>query len=401
MKKEPATWVLMNKNSTFLKLFAIPAIATVLSISGCENSAINNSSGFDIKTIITGKGPGSVEVADFNKDGFADIALANTKDSSISILLGNGKGEFTASPGSPFFANRSPDDIVVADFNKDENLDLGIANTEVSELTILLGNGKGQFQQAAKSPFIVHSIPHTHGIATGDFNGDGNMDLATDSWGENKVVIIFGDGQGNFGGQMSYPVGNRPYQRLRAADLNKDGKPDIVTSNLEGNNATVLLSEGEGKFQEAPGSPFPAGDAPFGITIGDINADNNQDIAIVNSPTITAESKGKDGLYLLMGDGSGKFHTLKGSPFTTGKSPSRLAIGDLNGDGINDIAVTNYNDKSISIFYMNKNGVDRSILINVGGHPDGIAIHDLNGDGRNDIAVSNIDDNNLMILFQK
>ena len=129
-----------------------------------------------------------------------------------------------------FFANRFPNDVVIADFNKDGNLDLGIANTEVSLLTVLLGNGKGQFQQATKSPFIINSKPHTHGIATGDFNGDGNLDLATDSWGENKVVIIFGDGQGNFGGQMSYPVGNHPYQRLRAADLNKDGRPDIVTS---------------------------------------------------------------------------------------------------------------------------------------------------------------------------
>ncbi|HEY4936939.1 MAG TPA: VCBS repeat-containing protein, partial [Puia sp.] len=376
----------MNTKSLILKVFAILSIIISLIIPGCANSSNKNSSGFNILTIKAGKGPGSVEVADFNKDGFPDIALASTEDSSVIILLGNGKGEFTESSGSPFFANRFPNDIVIADFNMDGNLDLGMANTEVSFLTVLLGNGKGQFQQAPNSPFTVNSKPHTHGIATGDFNGDGNLDLATDSWAENKVLIIFGDGKGNFGGQTSYKVGNRPYQRLRAADLNKDGNPDIVTSNLEGNNATVLLGTGEGKFQEAQGSPFPAGDAPFGLAIGDVNADNNQDIAIVNSPTITAESKGKDGLTILMGDGSGKFSALKGSPFETGKSPSRLAIGDLNADGINNIAVTNYNDKSISVFYMNKSGV---------------AIQDLNGDGKNDIVVGNYDDNTLMILFQK
>ena len=107
----------------------------------------------------------------------------------------------------------------------------------------------------------------------------------------------------------------------------------------------MLLGLGEGKFREADGSPFPAGDAPFGIAIGDINGDNIPDLAIVNSPTITAESKGKDGLTILVGDGSGKFVPLKGSPFPTGKSPGRVAIGDLNGDGINDIVTTNYNDK--------------------------------------------------------
>ena len=391
----------MNTKFFLIKVFAVVSIVTGVIIFSCANSAKKNNAGFNIITIKVGKGAGSVEVADFNKDGFPDIAVANAEDSSVTILLGNDKGKFTEALGSPFFANRFPNDIVIADFNKDGNLDLGIANTEVSFLTVLLGNGKGQFQQAPKSPFIVNAKPHTHGIATGDFNGDGNLDLATDSWGVNSVLVIFGDGKGNFGEQMSYKVGKRPYQRLRVADVNKDGRPDIVTTNLEGNNATVLLGMGEGKFQEAQGSPFPAGDAPFGVAIGDVNGDNNQDLAIVNSPTITAESKGKDGLTILLGDGSGKFLPLKGSPFKTGKSPSRVAIGDISGDGINDIVVTNYNDKSISIFYMNKNGVAESNIINVGNRPDGVAIHDMNRDGKNDIVVSNYDDNTIMILFKK
>ena len=227
------------------------------------------------------------------------------------------------------------------------------------------------------------------------------MDLATDSWGVNSVLVIFGDGKGNFGEERSYKVGKRPYQRLRVSDINKDGRPDIVTTNLEGNNATVLLGMGEGKFQEAHGSPFPAGDAPFGVAIADVNGDNNQDLALVNSPTITAESKGKDGLTILAGDGSGKFLQLKGSPFKTGKSPSRVAIGDISGDGINDIVVTNYNDKSISIFYPDKNGVAESDIINVGNRPDGVAIHDMNRDGKNDIVISNYDDNTIMVLLKK
>ena len=205
----------------------------------------------------------------------------------------------------------------------------------------------------------------------------------------------------NFGNETFYKVGNRPYQRLRAPDLNKDGRPDIVTTNLEGNNATVLLSQGNGNFKEAKGSPFPCGNAPFGVAIGDINGDGNADLAIANSPTITSESKGADGLWILLGDGKGEFSSLKGSPFKTGKSPSRLAIGDLNGDGINDIAVTNYNDKSISIFYMNKDGVASSETIGAGNHPDGVCIRDFNGDGKNDIAVTNFDDHNIMLFFTK
>jgi len=124
-------------------------------------------------------------------------------------------------------------------------------------------------------------------------------------------------------------------------------------------------------------------------------------LAIANSPTITAESIGKDGLTILLNDGTGKFSALRGSPFETGKSPSRVAIGDIDGNGINDIAVTNYNDKSITIFYMDKKGVAGSKLIEVGNRPDGIAIHDLNKDGKNDILVGNYDDNTIMILYNK
>lgn len=384
-----------------IKSFVLPAIIATLLVFGCSGLYKEASSGFDIKTIKAGKGTGSIEVADFNNDSFPDIAVANTEDSSITILLGDGKGNFTKAEGSPFFANRSPNDIAIADLDKDGNLDLGIANTEISMLTVLSGNGKGQFHQAARSPFRVHSKPHTHGIAVADFNGDGNPDLATDSWGENNVLIIFGDGKMNFTDETVYKVGNHPYQRLRAEDINKDGKPDIVTTNLDGNNATVLLGKGNGKFQEAEGSPFACGDAPFGVAIGDVNGDGNPDLAIANSPTITAENRGKDGLWILLGDGTGKFSSLAGSPFKTGRSPSRLAIGDLNGDGVNDIAVTNYNDKSISIFYMGKNTVTGIKTIAVGNRPDGISIHDMNGDGKNDILVSNYDDGTIMVLFNK
>ena len=385
--------------SKILRPLALAVVIIITVMIGCYNSSKKKGAAFTIKTINVGKGAGSVEAADFNNDRIPDLAVANLDDSSVTILLGDGKGNFKEAKGSPFFANRFPNDITIADFNKDGNWDLGIANTEAKFLTILLGNGGGQFQQATQSPYLVHSRPHTHGIVAADFNGDGNPDLATDDWGENKILIIFGDGKLNFVNETFYNVGNRPYQRLRSADVNRDGKPDIVTTNLEGNNATVLLGDGNGQFHQPAGSPFACGDAPFGVAIGDVNGDGNADLAIVNSPTITAESSGKDGLWILSGDGKGNFSTMKGSPFTSGKSPSRVAIGDLNNDGISDIAVTNYNDKSITVFYMNKKTVAEIKTIATGNKPNGITIHDMNGDGKNDIIESNSDDNNIMILF--
>lgn len=388
-------------NKLLLEILSFLTAIVVIILFGCYNSNKKNYSDFDIKIFETGKGTGSIEVADFNHDSFPDVAIANMEDSSITIFLGDAKGQLKKSGGSPFFANRFPNDIAIADFNKDGNPDLGIANTEASMLTVLLGNGKGQFRQAERSPFMVHSKPHTHGISVADFDGDGNLDLATDSWAVDSVLIIFGDGKMNFNHETFYRVGNRPYQRLRSQDFNKDGKADIVTTNLEGNNATILLNDGNGKFHEAEGSPFPCGDAPFGVAIGDVNGDDNFDLAIANSPTITASNKGNDGLWILLGNGKGKFSSMAGSPFKTGKSPSRLAIGDLNGDGINDIVVTNYNEKSITIFYMGKETVVETKTIPVGNRPDGVSIHDMNRDGKNDILVSNYDDGNLMVLFNR
>jgi hypothetical protein len=354
--------------------------------------------GFRVVTIKSGKGATSIESADFNRDGHPDLAVANEQDGTVTILLNVGDAGFKPAPGSPFFANQNPNDICIADVDNDGNPDLCIANTEVSMLTLLLGNGRGQFRQAPTSPYRVHSRPHTHGITVADFNGDGKPDMATDSWGDNEVLIIFGDTGLHFGHETHYPVGHRPYQRLRSGDVNGDGKADIVTTNLEGNTVSVLLGSGDGTFRS---KEYPAGEAPFGVAIGDVNGDGFPDLAVVDAPSVTAESKGKDGLWILLGDGRGGFHEMVGSPFATGTGPTRVAIGDLDGDKIDDIAVTNYKDNTITIFYMGTKGVKRTKTLRVGNHPDGICIKDLNGDGKNDIAVGNQDDGTVTLLLQQ
>ena len=179
-------------------------------------------------------------------------------------------------------------------------------------------------------------------MATGDFNGDGNLDLVTDSWEEDRLVVLFGDGNGGFATPSTYvAVGRHPYPRIRVADLNDDGRADIVSPNLEGDNVTILLSKSEGGFLQPPGSPFPCGDSPFNVAVGDVNADGKPDLAIVNSPGSTSDRSGQDGLTILLGDGQGGFTTTTGSPFVTGKHPNIPAIGDVSGDGVADVAVSN------------------------------------------------------------
>ncbi len=353
------------------------------------------------KRIAVGEGPNSVEMADFNGDGHLDLAIANSVSKNVTILLGDGKGGFVEAKGSPFPAGHEPNDICIADFNGDGKLDLAIANHGKKHLTILLGDGRGGFKPAPGSPVTVLSRPHTHVVAAADFNKDGKLDLVTESWGENKVTVVFGDGRGGFAPPgVQFAVGKMPYQRLRVADVNLDGNPDIITTNLEGDNITVLLGDGKGSFQQAPGSPFPAGKTPFALAIADLNGDGKPDLAIGNWAGQPEKGKG-EGVTVMLGDGKGGFRVVAGSPFPTGAGPARLAIGDVDGDGTPDIVVANYLSRSVTILRGHKGMFLAGATIPVGGHPQGIAVGDLNGDGKADIVVANSDDNTISILLSK
>jgi hypothetical protein len=233
-------------------------------------------------TIPAGRGSRWITVADVNHDGNPDILVADAEGETVTVLLGDGHGQFHPAPGSPVPAGHLPNDIAVADMNGDGNPDLVIANHQAPYLTILLGDGQGGFHPAPGSPFDVHSTPHPHGVAVADFNGDGKPDVVTDSWGNNQIELLLGDGKGGIvmPGRF-FAVGHRPYERLRSADFNHDGLPDVVTTNLDDGTVTILLGDGKGGFCNAPGSPFPAGGKPWQVFVDDVDGDGNADLVII------------------------------------------------------------------------------------------------------------------------
>ena len=182
--------------------------------------------------------------------------------------------------------------------------------------------------EAPGSPIPVGSSPLA--IAIADFDGDGIADLAVTNQGENTVSILLGDGSGGFAPAGSrVPVGSSP-GGMATGDFNGDGFADLAVANFNDNNVTILLGNGSGGFTPAPGSPFSAGSNPTNIAVGDFNGDGIADLATpsYNSSHVT----------VLLGNGSGGFTPAPGSPFPIGSTPQGISVGDFNGDGIADLA---------------------------------------------------------------
>jgi hypothetical protein len=284
-----------------------------------------------------GATPASVAVGDFNGDGNPDLVTANNSN-TVTLLLGDGTGGFTAAAGSPFAVGTNPQSVAAADFNGDGNLDLVTANFGDNTVTVLLGNGSGGFTAAAGSPFAVGTNPQS--VAVGDFNRDGKPDIVTANNGNDTVRVLLGNGMGGFTGEAAFQVGALPHS-VAVTDFNGDGKLDIVTANYGGNTVTVLLGNGSGGFTAAAGSPFAVGANPQSVGAADINGDGKPDI-------VTADS-GSNTVTVLLGNGSGGFSAAAGSPFVAGTDPVSVAVGDFNGDGRPGIATADIGGGTMTV----------------------------------------------------
>lgn len=349
-----------------------------------------------------GGDPDALAAADLNNDGAMDIVAANLEQGTVSVLLGDRKGHFHHSSGSPFPAGHLPNDIGIGDFNGDGHPDLLIANTQTPYVTLLLGDGTGRFHPAPHSPFATNAKPHPHGLAVGHFCGAGEpLDAVIDSWESGEVELLIGDGKGNLRNGPKFPAGPGSDMPLRSADLNGDGAPDIVMPDTaighwDADTVSVLLGDGKCGFKSSRGSPFPAGVVPWSVAIGDINRDGIPDLALTPYGP-QAKDMTKIAVTVLLGDGRGGFSPMSGSPFFLPGcgSPRRLAIGSVYGNGINDLAITCMNSATILLFLGEADGGPRLPPMAVPtGTPDdvigrGVIFADIMARGRDDIIVSN------------
>jgi VCBS repeat-containing protein len=290
--------------------------------------------------VSVGSGSTSVTVADLNRDGRPDLIVTNQNAGNVSIRLGNGDGTFH-SPGTPEVGvGDHPTSATVADFNHDGKPDLAVTNQFSSNVSILLGNGDGTFHPAGSAAISGGIQPYS--VASGDFDGDGKLDLAIANRVSNDVVIRRGDGDGMFTTAIPlfYSVGNFP-SSIAVGDFNHDGKLDFVTGNSSSNTVSIYLGNGDGTFTPAGTPTLTVGTFPNSVSLGDFDGDGNLDISVanVNSSTVS----------IRLGNGDGTFTSPATPEFSVGSLPQGVVVGDFNGDGRPDFASANFLSNNVSI----------------------------------------------------
>ncbi len=325
-------------------------------------------------------------VADVNGDGAPDLVM-----SDLTVLLGDGFGSLRSSP-----ITRSPNtsSVVTGDFNRDGKPDLAVTSVAACNpgvqcpiiVTMLPGSGSDWFQapKTYQTGLMQWSSANL-GIAAGDLNADGYLDLVIRSPLAPSVSVSLGDGQGNLSAPriVDAPIGNDTYPGsydVFVADVNQDGKPDIVV------DSGVLLGQGDGSFQSLipfPGFPSPG---PQRLAIADFNGDGKLDVAV------SLASQTNPGMAILMGDGRGNF-TID-SEWAAQDSAYGLIAARMNADSLPDLVVVS---RGISVLLNKGNGTfpTDSTHYNVGSS-ERLGVGDFNGDGSNDVVTFRL---NQMILL--
>jgi hypothetical protein len=186
----------------------------------------------------------------------------------------------------------------------------------------------------------------------------------------------------SFARARSYATGRGPIS-VAIGDLNGDEKPDLATANFDVgvNTVSVLLNKGDGSFQAKRG--YGTGRRPSSVAIGDLNGDGKPDLATAN------QADGVNTVSVLLNRGDGSFQAKM--DYGTGRSPLAVAIGDLNGDGKPDLATANSEASTVSVLLNRGDGnFEVRLDYRTGGPAESVAIGDLNGDGKPDIVTANL-----------
>jgi hypothetical protein len=320
---------------------------------------------------------------DLNGDHKTDLAYIDTTRETITPFLSEGNGKFTK--GGTYSAGSKPFSAVIGNFNDD-----GYGNIAVATYTgvkVLIGDGRGSFPTSRFTPYpvpITDSAPNTgilppgQSILAADFDKDGKVDIALIA--PNDVYIFWGAGNGSFSNSSAYSMPSTPVS-LVVSSINNNGRLDLAVAGADG-SISILYNLGGRNFRATPNTHSPHA---TGIVAADFNGDGKKDIAVVDTPSCNAPCNGS--VTVFPGEGS---YFGAGKTYAIGMHGSAIAAGDLNGDGILDLVVTNAtlgdNANTSILLGIKSGGFQPAHNITLGLPSNDAFLVDVNGDGKLDLV---------------
>ncbi len=333
-----------------------------------------------------GNEPTAIASGDFNGDGFADAALTNPLNDTISILLGDESGAFLAPTSIPIAG--MPVNIATADINGDQILDLVTVNASSNNTNVCLGTGTGAFVCVVGPP--TGNVPSS--LALADLNGDLFLDLVVTNSGDNTMSVFFGNNDGTFAFNALYVTGSGP-AAIAVGDLDNQNGADLVVVNPLSDNISVYLNSGLGTF--SPGVIYGGLFNPSGVALGDFDSDSDLDVAVANEDDDSVTIFDNDGLGILSIFNAKNIHIMLAT-YNVCDNPSGIEARDLDQDGDSDLAISCFTGSATVL--TNDNGVFSRLDYTSGSGAQDISISDVNGDTYLDLILSTQSDGVVVVL---